>query len=221
MNGEVVALPQELIEAHRGDAQRVGAVFVYHRVVGDHMDTEAGHFLRDQPWNASKAHQAQGFPLHTVQGFDRGVAAVALFDLTGQVSELFRTVQQKRNGVVGDLVNAVVRNVADIDAALLCRSYVNIVHADGVTDNHLAFVQRRNNLAGDGGKLADQRIAARCRGDDFIFRFALKVEKLCADFCHNGFFLVDAFIVIIGNDDFWFVHSVLLVVFRLQNLSFI
>ena len=60
--------------------------------------------------------------------------------------------------VIGDFIDAVVRDVADGNAPLACRLHVDIVVADAVPHDHFGALHRSNDIGVDRGELRDDRI---------------------------------------------------------------
>jgi hypothetical protein len=74
-----------------------------------------------------------------------------------------RDAEDERQRVIGDFVDAVVGDVADGDAALLCRLHVDVVVADAVANDDFGSPHRVDwsELCDDRVGVGDQRLPRR------------------------------------------------------------
>src|SRR5207247_2069940 len=78
----------------------------------------------------------------------------------------------------GDVIHAVVGDVADRDAALAGRVEIDIVDSDPVADDELRAVHRRDDDAADGGELRQHEFGSADGGDQLLGRLALaRIER--------------------------------------------
>ena len=87
-------------------------------------------------------------------------------DLRRMRDNLPRQGEDEGEGVVGDLVDAVVGDVADGDAAGFGGVAVDVVVADPVADDRLRPFHRGDDVGIDRGKLRDHRIGIGHRGGE-------------------------------------------------------
>jgi len=104
--------------------------------------------------------------------------------------------------VVGHLVDAVVGNVANRDAALAGGDEIDAVDADAVADDHFAALERRDEFAADGGPLHEERIGVAAERDELGGRLALRDDELVAGGGEERALLVDGGKTVVGEDNF-------------------
>ena len=114
----------------------------HERVVGGEAEAEGARPFQHGPRDASEPDGGEG---HRAEGRHRRVrrdaprpgshASVDARKLAGEA-------QREGERVVGDLVEAIVRDVADGDAPRPRRIEIHVVHADPEPDDHFAPVQR-------------------------------------------------------------------------------
>ena len=109
--------------------------------------------------------------------------------------------QRQREGVVGDLVGAVVRDVGHPDAAAGGRLDVDVVHADAVADHQLDGGQRVEHLGGDRRVLVDQHPRPGAPGDHVGRAVALLAAVPDPRRVEHGLLGVEGGVIAVGDHD--------------------
>jgi hypothetical protein len=136
VDGDEVALPQQLLQAHQADTELGGAGRLHVRVVRDQPGPEGGHALREQDADAAETDHADGLALD----LDAGVlGALPLPRLEGGAGA--RRVpcdgEQQRDGLLGGGDDVGRGRVDHHHAARGGRGDLHVVQAHAGPGHHL------------------------------------------------------------------------------------
>lgn len=87
-------------------------------------------------------------------------------------------VEEKSDGRFADLLDAVVGHIGDSDPVLACGLQIDHIHADPIARDDLAAGHRLDHFAVDRGPLHDQPIGVGHMGDQGLWVFCLKADKV-------------------------------------------
>ena len=142
---EHVALREQFVErAHTGDADGLVRAIGQIGVVKNDLEAERLRPQRRCGADATETNDAEGELAQATQTrLDLNEPAEA-FRFSVEREKLTAEGHGERDGVIGDLLGAVVGHVAHGDAALACGGDVHAVEADAVADDGAAVFQPRD-----------------------------------------------------------------------------
>ena len=199
---DVVALAHQLLKAHQLHAELLRTFLRDERIVSQNLHVKAGELFCHRARDASEADQTDRLARCAVHGLCDCVIPFGTADHIDRLRNLPRRTQKQRHRVGADLINAVIRNVYDRNAALAGSGKIDIVYADGVADNHPAVRKILDHFAVDVRVLRDQDITVRrnflhvrCVPVLIIFQlnigsgenFSLNVQILIRIICNDYF----------------------------------
>ena len=178
--GFLVGLPSFLLLFYNGLILGAFTALFHSRGLGgevgvvDHaLDAEGPGPLVNCPADSAVGDDAERAPADPV---DRLPALPAPHALAGRpvvLRQLSQQRQPQRNGVIGDLLGAVIAHVGDQDALGRGRRNVDDVDADAVAGDHSAALHPRNGVRADIGILVHDRGAIGDLVEEVGFRFGL------------------------------------------------
>ena len=161
MERDKVALGQELSDWHRLRPRRGNRLGRRQRVADQHAAAAGNEPADDAPTNPAEADHAAGHAGERAERWGRGDELPAsVVDEPALRHDLPREGEDEGERVIGDLVDAVVGDVADGNAAGPRRNKIDIVDADPVADDHPGPLHRRNDVGIHRGKLRDHGIGS-------------------------------------------------------------
>ena len=163
VNGDVVGL-HDLFERGEADAGGLGHGGVLVGVVGDDVESEGlgadGGLLGD----VSEGDESEGLAVERAGGSERDALAGAGGVVVGD--QLAVEGEEQRDGVRGDLVDAVVGDVADDDVVVDGGLPVDVVEADAVADDDLEVGGGVEDVLADLPVAADDAVGVGDVGGD-------------------------------------------------------
>ena len=111
------------------------------------------------------------------------------------------SIKQKRERVVGNFVEAIVRNVRHQDAALGRRRDVDRVHADSVAHDDAAALHGGNRALRDRRPHRQHAVRVPAQLRDLVFVHRLPRDQRAARGFHRAPLLLDVRKAVIGDDD--------------------
>ena len=203
VQGDDVGGPQHLVEGHRHATGPLDLVLGNHRVEDDRHAPEGPQPLGHRPADAAEADDPDGQRLERVQRMQRGARPPpAAPDPVAMGDELPRQGQDQAERVVGDLVDAIIRDVADRDAPGPGRVEVDVIDPDAVADDRPGPAHRRDDPGVDRGELGDHAVRV---GDQRQERVGLvlrvRPDDLAAHRLEDGPLDVERVECVIGDGD--------------------
>lgn len=115
--------------------------------------------LGHRPADAAEADDPDRQRLERVQGMQGGTRSPSSApDPVAMGDEMTRQGQDQADGMVGDLVDAVIRHITDRDAPGPGRVEVDVIDPDPVSDDRPGTPHRLDHAGVDGGELRDDAI---------------------------------------------------------------
>ena len=115
---------------------------------------------------------------------------------------LARQREGKRERVISDFVDAIIRDVANRDTAFTGSLQVDAVDADAVAHDDLAVLESRDQFAADGGPLYEQRIGIAAERDQLCGRLKLRNDKFVTGGSEERSLLIDRRKAMVGENNF-------------------
>ena len=190
---------QQFVERNRFTARRADRVRRDGRIEDEPPAFEWRQSLQDFPADASEADTADSLipeRFHSVERSSQPPFAVA--DQQRVRHHLTRGGEEEGQRLIGDLVDAIIRHVADGDVLRPGRFEIDVIHADAVPHDDLGLPHggdhvglHRSELRDDGIRLADERDQrfrrfaltgadfGAGRLEDFLFDFQRRKRVVC------------------------------------------
>ena len=168
-----IGLAQQFFEADQLDVvrQAFGAGV---GIVGEDLHAQRVGFLCQRATDAANADDAEGLYLMAHHRHHLTDIPDPLFNLGIGLKDLARQAEHQCQGVIGDFVHAVIRDVADDDAPFGCCFQINGVDTDAITGHDPAVFEFADDPAAQGRVLDDQPFGIGALRDDFVFRPAFQ-----------------------------------------------
>ena len=152
MKGENVAFAEEGVEVHERHVQGFFKTWPEEGVAGDHAHAEGLGPHGGGGSDPAESEDPEGLAGETGDGFD-GAFVPGLEFLTKRAFHGDKPSiegEGEGHGVVGDLIDAVIRDVADGDATGGGCGEVDVVEADAAADDDAAASEALNRFGGEG-----------------------------------------------------------------------
>ena len=104
--------------------------------------------------------------------------------------------------MVGHLVYAVIRHIADRNAALAGGFEIDVVDSNPIPDNHFGLLHGRNHAGIHWGKLGDHGIRVSHQSNQGFRGFALTTDEFEAEWLKDGFFDLKRRECVVCDDNF-------------------
>ena len=104
--------------------------------------------------------------------------------------------------MISDFVDAVIRDVADGDAAFTGGLQIDAIDADAIAHDDFAAIEGRDEFAADGGPLHKQRIGIAAERNQLGGRLALRDDELMTGGGEERALLIDRRKAVVGEDNF-------------------
>jgi hypothetical protein len=155
VDGDEVALRQQLVQADQPDADLRGPGRLHVRVVGEQPDAERGQPLGDQYADPAEADHADGL-VGQLDAGEPGPLPLPRLQRRVRGRDVAGDREQQRDRVLGGADDVGGRRVDDHDAAGGGRGHVDVVQPDAGPGDDLEPVGRGQRLGVDPGGAADQ-----------------------------------------------------------------
>ena len=168
MHRDEVGPCQQIVEAHSFDAEGGRRVRVDVRIVSEDFQSKRLGLGCERARNIAEAYEAERLAFQAPQRHDRRhFPAAGLHQLVGK-RHLAGEREQQRHGVVGYFAQAIIRNVIDRDAELLCCGQIDVVDAKAEAADRLAVLQLPQQFARQLGVSHEDRIGVARGGENVV-----------------------------------------------------
>ena len=187
---------------HALRAQGLGRCLIERRIGDDEAKAGRRQALQHRAADLTEAEEADGgFTVDRQRRSDADRRPFASPDAGVEAGKLAQLGEDQRRGVVGDLVEAIVRDVAHRDAAPVgCRD-VDIVVADAIADDRGTRRKRLDRSTRAGRKLHHRDVGAAKRLGDVLGALALLRGKLRPRAGRGSRLRLERGECIVGHDD--------------------
>ena len=156
----LILLGRDELRRRQPIARAANRLGVNERISDQNTAAERQQALDNSAPNAAEANDACG---QLLQGFhlifaDRQAPAAGAHQIMVK-HDLPRERQDEGQRLVGDLIDAIIRDIAHRNATVARGLQIHVVHADTITNNHPRLLHRRNHVRVNFSKLGDDCIS--------------------------------------------------------------
>ena len=171
-------------------------------IVNDHAHSQRGYFAGQERADPPAADEAASLAAQSLQRRHFRDGPGIFPGERDRGNHLAAEHEQKRERVVGNFVEAVVRDVRHQDAALGRRRDVDRVHADSVAHDDAAALHGVDRALCDRRPHRQHAVRVPAQLRDLVFVHRLPGDQRAARGFHRAPLLVDVRKAVIGDDDF-------------------
>ena len=192
MERDQITFHEQPIKRYRLRPHLADRAFGHGRIADEHLAAEGDEPADDAAANATGADNAAGHGGERAEAIDAGgEPPAAAMDFRRMRNNLPRQGENEGQSVVGDLVDAVVGDIADGDATGFGRLAVDVVVADPVADDRLRPSHGGDDVGSDRGELRDHGISIGHRGGENDRIFGARIDDRASGPLENRPFEID------------------------------